>query len=134
MPTYAVTIETEITLNFTACYTLGPFNHCTMNQVTCYKRHFLFSELASLSKMAVPKSSPRDAQVMAAILKDMGVQDYEPRCVNQMLEFAYRKWLFLFFAYGSRLISSYVDVMFFTCPAAVITQTYTHMWCKNVKF
>ncbi|XP_029648297.1 transcription initiation factor TFIID subunit 9B [Octopus sinensis] len=40
--------------------------------------------------MAVPKSTPRDAQVMAAILKDMGVQDYEPRCINQMLEFAYR--------------------------------------------
>lgn len=27
---------------------------------------------------------------MAAILKDMGVQDYEPRCINMMLEFAYR--------------------------------------------
>ena len=41
--------------------------------------------------MAAPKSSPKDAQVMAAILKDMGVMDYEPRVVNQMLEFAYRK-------------------------------------------
>ena len=41
--------------------------------------------------MATPKSSPKDAQVMAAILKDMGVMDYEPRVVNQMLEFAYRK-------------------------------------------
>ncbi|XP_064615145.1 transcription initiation factor TFIID subunit 9-like [Liolophura sinensis] len=40
--------------------------------------------------MAAPKSSPRDAQVMAAILKDMGVTDYEPRVINQMLEFAYR--------------------------------------------
>ncbi|XP_077987980.1 transcription initiation factor TFIID subunit 9B-like [Glandiceps talaboti] len=36
------------------------------------------------------KSSPRDAQVMAAILKDMGVTEYEPRVVNQMLEFTYR--------------------------------------------
>ncbi|XP_067668705.1 transcription initiation factor TFIID subunit 9B-like [Haliotis asinina] len=41
--------------------------------------------------MAAPaKSSPRDAQVMAAVLKDMGVLDYEPRLINQMLEFTYR--------------------------------------------
>ncbi|KAH3806674.1 transcription initiation factor TFIID subunit 9B-like [Dreissena polymorpha] len=41
--------------------------------------------------MAQPtKSTPRDAQVMAAILKDMGVTDYEPRLINQMLEFTYR--------------------------------------------
>ncbi|KAK3095124.1 hypothetical protein FSP39_010616 [Pinctada imbricata] len=36
------------------------------------------------------KSSPRDAQVMGAILKDLGVADYEPRLINQMLEFVYR--------------------------------------------
>ncbi|XP_060558915.1 transcription initiation factor TFIID subunit 9B-like [Ruditapes philippinarum] len=36
------------------------------------------------------KSSPRDAQVMAAILKDMGVTEHEPRLINQMLEFTYR--------------------------------------------
>ncbi|XP_048745485.1 transcription initiation factor TFIID subunit 9B-like [Ostrea edulis] len=41
--------------------------------------------------MASPaKSSPRDAQVMAAILKEMGVTEYEPRVVNVMLEFVYR--------------------------------------------
>ena len=37
------------------------------------------------------KSLPKDAQVMSAILKDMGVLDYEPRLINQMLEFSYRK-------------------------------------------
>ena len=37
------------------------------------------------------KGSPRDAQVMTAILKDMGVTDYEPRLINQMLEFTYRE-------------------------------------------
>lgn len=43
-------------------------------------------------KMASPvKSSPRDAQVMGAILKEMGVTEYEPRVVNVMLEFVYRK-------------------------------------------
>ncbi|XP_061184773.1 transcription initiation factor TFIID subunit 9B-like [Saccostrea echinata] len=41
--------------------------------------------------MASPaKSSPRDAQVMGAILKEMGVTEYEPRVVNVMLEFVYR--------------------------------------------
>lgn len=33
---------------------------------------------------------PRDAQVIQAILKDMGVTEYEPRVVNQLLEFVYR--------------------------------------------
>ncbi|GFO35864.1 transcription initiation factor tfiid subunit 9 [Plakobranchus ocellatus] len=37
-----------------------------------------------------PKSSPKDAQVMSAILKDMGVLESEPRLINQMLEFTYR--------------------------------------------
>ena len=36
------------------------------------------------------KASPKDAQVIAAILKDMGVQEYEPRVLHQLLEFAYR--------------------------------------------
>ncbi|GJP33832.1 hypothetical protein CLOM_g18339 [Closterium sp. NIES-68] len=33
---------------------------------------------------------PRDARVVASILKSMGVDDYEPRVVHQLLEFAYR--------------------------------------------
>jgi len=36
------------------------------------------------------KPLPKDAQVMVAILKDMGITDYEPRVINQMLEFSYR--------------------------------------------
>lgn len=40
--------------------------------------------------MSASKSSPKDAQVMSAILKDMGVLDSETRLINQMLEFTYR--------------------------------------------
>lgn len=36
-------------------------------------------------------SGPRDAAVMEAILKEMGVMDYEPNVVHQMLEFSYSK-------------------------------------------
>jgi len=36
------------------------------------------------------KTTPKDALVMAAILKEMGVNEYEPRIINQMVEFAYR--------------------------------------------
>nr|AAD27786.1 neuronal cell death-related protein [Homo sapiens] len=43
-----------------------------------------------LGKMAPPKNAPRDALVMAQILKDMGITEYEPRVINQMLEFAFR--------------------------------------------
>ena len=31
---------------------------------------------------------------MAAILKDMGVHEYEPRVINQMMEFSYREYKF----------------------------------------
>ena len=33
---------------------------------------------------------PQDEMAMRSILKDMGVTEYEPRVVQQMLEFAYR--------------------------------------------
>jgi len=36
------------------------------------------------------KTLPKDAQLMASILKDMGVSDHEPKVINQMLEFTYR--------------------------------------------
>uniref|UniRef100_A0A9J7WXB5 TAF9 RNA polymerase II, TATA box binding protein (TBP)-associated factor n=2 Tax=Cyprinus carpio TaxID=7962 RepID=A0A9J7WXB5_CYPCA len=42
------------------------------------------------AKMASPKTVPKDAQVMMQILKDMGITEYEPRVINQMLEFTYR--------------------------------------------
>lgn len=32
---------------------------------------------------------PRDAQVIAALLKSMGVQEWEPRVINQLMEFMY---------------------------------------------
>ncbi|XP_076042639.1 uncharacterized protein LOC143026326 isoform X2 [Oratosquilla oratoria] len=35
-------------------------------------------------------SLPKEAQVMSAILKDMGITEYEPGVINQMLEFTYR--------------------------------------------
>ncbi|XP_046393444.1 transcription initiation factor TFIID subunit 9 [Ischnura elegans] len=36
------------------------------------------------------KHIPKDAQVIISMLKDMGITDYEPRVVNQLLEFTYR--------------------------------------------
>ncbi|XP_064394746.1 transcription initiation factor TFIID subunit 9-like [Halichondria panicea] len=35
-------------------------------------------------------TGPKDAAVMEAILKEMGVQEYDPNVVHQMLEFSYR--------------------------------------------
>ena len=48
-----------------------------------------------MASAAAAKSSPKDAQIMAAILKDMGVTEYEPRVVNQMLEFTYREYRYV---------------------------------------
>ncbi|EDV93586.1 transcription initiation factor TFIID subunit 9 [Drosophila grimshawi] len=36
------------------------------------------------------KHVPKDAQVIMSILKELNIQEYEPRVVNQMLEFTYR--------------------------------------------
>ncbi|EDV25312.1 uncharacterized protein TRIADDRAFT_7341, partial [Trichoplax adhaerens] len=36
------------------------------------------------------KNYPKDALVIATILKEMGVRDYEPRVVSQLLELIYR--------------------------------------------
>lgn len=35
------------------------------------------------------KHIPKDAQVIMSILKELGVTDYEPRVINQLLEFTY---------------------------------------------
>lgn len=43
-----------------------------------------------MSSHTQTKQIPRDAAVMHAILKEMGVKLYEPRVVNQMLEYVYR--------------------------------------------
>lgn len=37
------------------------------------------------------KQIPKDAQVIVSIMKDMGITDYEPKVINQLLEFTYRK-------------------------------------------
>lgn len=37
------------------------------------------------------KHIPKDAQVIMSILKEMGITDYEPRVINQLLEFTYSK-------------------------------------------
>lgn len=36
------------------------------------------------------KQIPKDAQVIISILKDMGITDFEPQAITQLLEFTYR--------------------------------------------
>lgn len=43
------------------------------------------------TNMADTGAGPRDAAVMEAILREMGVEDYEPNVIHQMLEFSYSK-------------------------------------------
>lgn len=42
--------------------------------------------------MSHVKHIPKDAQVIMSIMKDMGITDYEPKVINQLLEFTYRKF------------------------------------------
>lgn len=43
------------------------------------------------TKSGSVKHIPKDAQVIMSILKELGIVDYEPRVINQLLEFTYRK-------------------------------------------
>lgn len=36
------------------------------------------------------KHLPKDAQVIMSIMKEVGIAEYEPRVINQLLEFTYR--------------------------------------------
>lgn len=43
------------------------------------------------AKIAIQtKHTPKDAQVIMSIMKEVGITDYEPRVINQLLEFIYR--------------------------------------------
>jgi hypothetical protein len=37
----------------------------------------------------------KDAQTMISVLKDMGIDEFEPRVINQLLEFSYSKFYIL---------------------------------------
>lgn len=47
--------------------------------------------MADKTKSVNIKHVPKDAQVIMSIIKDMGITDYEPKVINQLLEFTYRK-------------------------------------------
>ncbi|CAH0589291.1 unnamed protein product [Chrysodeixis includens] len=48
------------------------------------------SEKDKSKAMVQTKHIPKDAQVIMSIMKEVGISDYEPRVVNQLLEFTYR--------------------------------------------
>lgn len=47
---------------------------------------------AGSGSRAAHQHTPKDAQVMAALLKDMGVTEYEPKVIDQMLDFSYSEF------------------------------------------
>lgn len=49
-----------------------------------------------LSSCCLMVDRHRVLQVMIQILKDMGITEYEPRVINQMLEFTYSEFTALF--------------------------------------
>lgn len=54
------------------------------------------------------KHIPKDAQVIMSIMKELNVTDYEPRVINQLLEFTYSTYtlqstLFAFITLSDRI-------------------------------
>lgn len=56
-----------------------------LNKLKLQKKHTITFEMADSGA----GSGPRDAAVMESVLKEMGVDDYDPNVVHQMLEFSY---------------------------------------------
>ena len=42
-----------------------------------------------MQEQAEARTGPRDAAIMEAILKEMGVTEYDSNVIHQMLEFSY---------------------------------------------
>ena len=72
----------------------APFPDTSLLQTSSSTNSNIMSATEEQQKAEKEKSVPKDAQVMISILKDMGINEFEPRVVNQMLEFSYRYALF----------------------------------------
>ncbi len=44
---------------------------------------------SNVNKLDEVLTQSKDAQTMISVLKDMGIDEFEPRVVNQLLEFSY---------------------------------------------
>lgn len=47
-------------------------------------------EKSDKGKQSQPKNMPKDGQVILAIMKEMGITEYEPKTIVQLTEFVYR--------------------------------------------
>ena len=70
--------------------------------------------VASGSSNPPGKSTPKDTQVIAAILQEMGITDYEPRVLPQLVEFAYRKYIYTIDLYHW---TCFINLLFKFCYA-----------------
>ena len=53
--------------------------------------HIFFCSMPVESKYQKQQAQPRDARIVSLILQSLGVDNYDPRVVPQLLEFAHRK-------------------------------------------
>lgn len=53
---------------------------------------FLFYLYYKMASAVQQRQMPKDAIVIVSILKELGITDYEPRVINQLLEFTYSKY------------------------------------------
>lgn len=56
------------------------------------------------------KQIPKDAQVIVSILKDMGIVEFEPQAITQLLEFTYSKYIILIPSWSSQFCWFYVQI------------------------
>ena len=65
-------------------------NRKTANAFPVYKTSIRIRARAMASDRSVERRIPRDAAVVINVLRSMGVEEWEPRVVNQLMEFVHR--------------------------------------------
>jgi Transcription initiation factor IID, 31kD subunit. len=50
-----------------------------------------FEAMANVNSQSSTSKLPRDAQVIVNMFQEAGIKNYDPRCVQQMLEFVNSK-------------------------------------------
>lgn len=59
---------------------------------TIFSRRGQLGKTMAIDSQTYQKQQPRDARIIALILQSLGVEDYDPKVVHQLLEFAHRKF------------------------------------------
>lgn len=84
-------ILTAVLLRHSLIQNLKIIKNCSRAQIFSSLHSLTNIKMVADSQKAPPQ--PRDARIISLILQSLGVEDYDPKVVHQLLEFAHSKYL-----------------------------------------